>query len=220
MASNNDFSFMRSGTGGEGSNQSPFGISEEEIKQLLGLFISNALITATKYSKFCKRNGVTKDDINLGLKYEVREFFERSSLMDDIKEIQEEYARMEEEEPIKFKVEYVDTRVGNIEESEIFDTEEEAEEFICEHEKFSHYVEFTIIELTESDLMMDEVTVQDTEVELFTKITTEQIRELSFEDRQFVAKIHAHDSSWKDWEPETPLHIILKNGIESMMHHR
>lgn len=220
MASNNDFSFMRSGAGSEGSSHSPLGISEEEVKQLLGLFISNALITATKYSKFCKRNGVTKEDINLGLKYEVREFFERSSLMDDIKEIQEDYARMEEEEPIKFKVEYIDNRVGTIEESEMFDTEEAAEEFICEHEKYSHYAEFTIVELTESDLMMDEVTAQDSEIELFTKITPEQIRELSIEDRQFVAKIHSHESSWEHWQPETPLHIILKNGIESMMHHR
>ena len=32
-------------------------LSEEEVKQLLSLFISNSLITATKYSKFCKRNG-------------------------------------------------------------------------------------------------------------------------------------------------------------------
>jgi hypothetical protein len=216
MASQNDFSFMRSG-GGE-SSQNAFGISEEEIKQLLSLFISNSLITATKYAKFCKRNGVTKDDINLGLKYEVREFFERSSLMDDIKEIQEEYQRLEDEEPVKFKVEYVDTRVGSIEESELFETEEEAEEFICEQEQNGHYTEFTIVELTDSDIMMDEVTIEDSQIEEFKKITNEQIRELGNEDRQLVSKLHSHESSWETWEPDTPIHMILKNGIESMLH--
>ena len=215
MASQNDYSFMRSGSGE--SSQNAFGVSEEEVKQLLSLFISNSLITATKYSKFCKRNGVTKDDINLGLKYEVREFFERSDLMNDIQEIKEEYERLENEEPVKFKVEYIDTRVGSIEESDLFETEEEAEEFICEQEQHTHYTEFTIVELTDSDIMMDEVTTEDSQIEEFKKITTEQIRELDFEDRQLVSKIHSHEASWETWEPDTPIHMILKNGIESMI---
>lgn len=218
MASQNDYSFMRSGSGE--SSQNAFGVSEEEVKQLLSLFISNSLITATKYSKFCKRNGVTKDDINLGLKYEVREFFERSDLMNDIREIKEEYERLENEEPVKFKVEYIDTRVGSIEESDLFETEEEAEEFICEQEQHTHYTEFTIVELTDSDIMMDEVTTEDSQIEEFKKITTEQIRELDFEDRQLVSKIHSHEASWETWVPDTPIHMILKNGIESMMNHR
>jgi hypothetical protein len=218
MDSQNDYGFMRTGGGAPASDLN--GINETEIKQLLSLFISNSLITATKYAKFCKRNGVTKDDINLGLKYEVREFFERSSLMEDIKDIQEEYQRLEDEEPIKFRVEYVDTRVGSIEESDIFETEDDAETFICEHEKHDFFTEFTIIELTESDIMMDDVVTEDSKIEPFTKITVDQIRDLNLEERQLVSKIHAHESSWSDWQPDTPLHMILKNGIETMMRSR
>ena len=138
----------------------------------------------------------------------------------DIREIKEEYERLENEEPVKFKVEYIDTRVGSIEESDLFETEEEAEEFICEQEQHTHYTEFTIVELTDSDIMMDEVTTEDSQIEEFKKITTEQIRELDFEDRQLVAKIHSHEASWETWVPDTPIHMILKNGIESMMNHR
>ena len=83
MSSNTDYGFMKSGSG---TSASALPFSEEEIKQLLSLFISNALITSTKYASFCKRNGVTKQDINLGLKYEVREFFERNTLSDDLKD--------------------------------------------------------------------------------------------------------------------------------------
>ena len=214
MSSNTDYGFMKSGSG---TSASALPFSEEEIKQLLSLFISNALITSTKYASFCKRNGVTKQDINLGLKYEVREFFERNTLSDDLKEMQEEYNKLEEEEPIKFKVEYIDTRVGSIEESELFETEEEAEDFICELEQDENFTEFTIIELTESDLLMDDVVTEDENVDEFKKITVEQIRDLNMEDRQLVSKIHNYDTTWNSWEPETPLHIILKNGIESMI---
>jgi hypothetical protein len=209
------YGFMKSGTSNASSNGLPF--SESDVRELLSLFISNALITATKYSKFCKRRGVTKSDINLGLKYEVREFFDRNTLADDIKEIQEEFSRMEDEEPAKFQVEYVDSRVGTIEKSTLFDTEDDAEEFICEQEKNDYYVEFTIVELTESDLLMDDVVTDDSEIEPFSKITVDQIRELDFDDRQLVSKIHSYESSWDSWEPETPLHIILKNGVQSMM---
>jgi hypothetical protein len=217
MASNEGYGFMRSG-GGQPSSSTNM-MDEHEIKQILSLFISNSLITATKYSKFCKRNGVTKDDINLGLKYEVREFFERNTLVEDLNEIQEEYTRMENEEPIKFKVEYVDTRVGTIEESDVFDDEDAAEEFICEQEKYDYYTEFTIVELTESDLLMDDMIAEDSEIDEFKKISLSQIRELTRDDIQLVGKIHRHDESWSSWEPETPLHSILKNGIEKMMHH-
>ena len=212
------YGFMKSGMSDTSSAPLPF--SETDIKQLLSLFISNALITATKYCKFCKRKGVTKSDINLGLKYEVREFFDRNTLADDIKEIQDEFARMEEEEPVKFMVEYIDTRVGTIEKSNIFDTEDDAEDFICEQEQHEYYTEFTIIELTESDLLMDDVVTDDKDIEPFTKITVDQIRELDFDDRQLVSKIHNYEDTWDSWEPEMPLHIILKNGVQSMMEYK
>ena len=74
MENSHNYGFMKSG-GGQVTPQP--NIDENEIRQLLSLFISNAIINASRYAKICKRNGVTKQDINLGLMYEIREFFNR-----------------------------------------------------------------------------------------------------------------------------------------------
>ena len=100
--SNHDFSFMKSGFGNQVTQPSLFGnVDENELRQLLGLFLSNAIINAARYVKICNRNGVTKKDINLGLKYEVREFFKRSSIQSDLDEIKRDYEALENEEAIK-----------------------------------------------------------------------------------------------------------------------
>ena len=106
MSQQQNYGFMRSG-GGEA--QPAFNVDENEIRQLLSLFISNAIINASRYAKICKRNGVTKMDINLGLMYEIREFFNRTTLSEDIKEIKQDYENLKNEEPVMYKVEYVDT---------------------------------------------------------------------------------------------------------------
>lgn len=209
-----NYGFMKSG-GGEAAPL--FNIDENEIRQLLSLFISNAIINASRYAKICKRNGVTKMDINLGLMYEIREFFNRTTLANDIQEIKREYENLQNEEPVKFKVEYVDTRTGTITLSESFDDEDSAENYICELEEEEYYADFTIVEVTDSDLMMEDMVVDDKEIEPFSKASIEHIRESSQDDRQFVSNVHRYENEWESWEPETPILAILKNGAIKMM---
>ena len=211
---NQNYGFMKTG-GGEAKPL--FNIDENEIRQLLSLFISNAIINASRYAKICKRNGVTKKDINMGLMYEIREFFTRTTIANDIEEIKRDYETLQNEEPIKFKVEYIDTRTGTINLSETFDDEESAENYICELEEENCYTEFTIVEVSESDLMMEDMVVDDKDIEPFSKASLENVREASQEDRSFVLKVHTYESEWDSWEPETPILAILKNGAVKMM---
>ena len=209
-----NYGFMKTG-GGEATPL--FNIDENEIRQLLSLFISNAIINASRYAKISKRNGVTKMDINLGLMYEIREFFNRNTLANDIEEIRRDYESLQNEEPIKFKVEYVDTRTGTISLSESFDDEDSAENYICELEQEEYYTDFTIVEVTDSDIMMEDMVVDDKEIEPFSKASLENVREASQEDRLFVSNVHRYESEWDSWEPETPILAILKNGAVKMM---
>ena len=209
-----NYGFMKSG-GGEAAPH--FNIDENEIRQLLSLFISNAIINASRYAKICKRNGVTKMDINLGLMYEIREFFNRSTITNDIEEIKRDYENLQNEEPVKFKVEYVDTRTGTINLSDTFDDEDCAEDYICELEKEEYYTDFTIVEITDSDLMMEDMVVEDNEIQPFSKVSNDNIREASQDDRQFISKVHTYENQWESWEPETPILAILKNGAIKMM---
>ena len=52
---------------------------------------SKAISNASKYVTHCNRNGVTKEDIQYSLRYEVFEFLNRSTIMDDIKKATQEY---------------------------------------------------------------------------------------------------------------------------------
>ena len=215
--SQENYVFMKSGTSQTTSTQ--FNINENDLRQLLSLFISNSIINASRYAKICKRNGVTKTDINLGLKYEIREFFNRENIQQDLDEIRNDYETLKNEEPIKFRVEYTDTRTGIIETSELFNNEDDAEDFICNLEGSEFFADFTIIELTESDCAMEDMVVDDSEIQDFTKVSEENLIEASQEDRRFASKIHTYDTEWDSWEPETPILSILKNGANQMMRH-
>lgn len=209
-----NYSFMKSG-GGEATPM--FNVNENEIRHLLSLFISNAIINASRYAKISKRNGVTKMDINLGLMYEIREFFNRTTILNDIQEIKREYENLQNEEPVKFKVEYVDTRTGTISLSEAFDDEDSAENYICELEEEDYYSDFTILEVTDSDLMMEDMVIDDSEIEPFLKASIDNIREASQNDRLFVSKVHKYENEWESWVPETHILSILKNCAIKMM---
>ena len=69
-----DYSFMRSGTAT--TQPSNYGLSNDDIIQMVNLFVSNAMISGSKYSKLCERNGITREDMEYGLKYEVLTFFD------------------------------------------------------------------------------------------------------------------------------------------------
>ena len=207
-----DYSFMRSGFPGE--NPSPFdGFSQEDIQVLLSLFVSNSMINAAKYSKICGRNGVTKTDVEYGLKFEVFEFFQREDLMEGFEEIKKdmEEALDREEENLKYGIEFTDNRIGSREElEEVFDTIEEAEKWVTENES-DYITEIEIFEI-EPDLMEDNI-VADEDVEDFSRIELSQVE---VDDRNFVQKLHRYSDTWDTWVPETPLQGILKNGVDQI----
>jgi hypothetical protein len=87
-----DYSFMQSGLGNSSESKPSLSTDDiENIEILLSLFISNAITTASKYVTHCGRNGVSKEDIQYALKYEVFEFLNRSTMLDDIKQATEDY---------------------------------------------------------------------------------------------------------------------------------
>jgi len=69
----------------------------EHIEILLSLFISNSISNASKYVTHCGRNGVSKEDINYALKYEVFEFLNNKNINADIKQATEDYHEYLEE---------------------------------------------------------------------------------------------------------------------------
>ena len=84
-----DFNFMNSGTidSDEGAYIDSF---RENITAMLSLFISKSLEDAVKYIEICKRDGVTKKDLELALKYQARKFFNNTNLENELEELKQE----------------------------------------------------------------------------------------------------------------------------------
>jgi hypothetical protein len=94
-----DYSFMKSG---QSSVKDPAKLSENEILNIeciLNLFIENAVKNAAKYVQLCQRNGITKEDMCYGLRYEVFEFLKRPNIFENIEDIKKtlinEYENLE-----------------------------------------------------------------------------------------------------------------------------
>lgn len=88
-----DFSFMKTGfvpTGSQTKKNCFSEIEMENIEIMLGLFTTNAIKNASKYVKYCGRNGITELDINYGLKYEVFEFLKRPNILEEFKDFKNE----------------------------------------------------------------------------------------------------------------------------------
>lgn len=87
-----DYSFMKSGLG-TGYEESSRLTEEmrENLEIMLSLFVSNAMINAAKYTEYCGRNGITKIDVEMGMKYEVFEFLNRGNIYEELTKIKEEF---------------------------------------------------------------------------------------------------------------------------------
>ena len=203
---------MRSGSGsGSGPNENNQLPSQDEVFNLVNLFVSNAVITAGSYSRFCERNSITKEDLNYGLKYEVLKFFSRPTLMDDYNEMKKEIESIHSEEPILYRIEYFNKITGNMDIVERdFKSEDDAEKYINDNlENRELYDDVSIMEFTESDLLMENMTTNIEEP--FAKITEEQIGKLSNEDKTLVEEIHRINNEWKTWTPVMPLQKMMKD---------
>ena len=83
-----DYSFMKTGfTNVENSNQT--NQVNDNLFNILELFTSNSIKNSARFVELCNRNGITAQDMKYGIIYEVFEFFNRNSNMDDLKIIEE-----------------------------------------------------------------------------------------------------------------------------------
>lgn len=63
----------------------------ENLKIMISLFTSNAMINAAKYVELSDRNGITQTDLEYGLKYEVFEFLKRPDFQESLEEVRKDY---------------------------------------------------------------------------------------------------------------------------------
>jgi len=135
-----DYSFMK--TGFDNTQSNTMDIDIKNIEVLLSVFITNAIKNAAKYIKLCNRNGITKDDIVYGLRYEVFEFLNRKTLNEDInKALNEPIPWNLEEDELLEEMDENDMIIpdGEIDDFKRMDSElvkEEDKEFI---DKFHNY---------------------------------------------------------------------------------
>ena len=171
--------------------------NKEQIKDMqvmLCLFVSNAMLNASRYCELCERDGITKEDVVYGIRYEVFEFLKRDNLEKALKEMKEDY-----EEEIKKDIE---SDEKDIENKDIDGNESETSD---EGENISYGDE------------IDKMIVDDDEIEDFRRIQPELLSKLEkSEDIIFIDNMHKYYDTWDSWEPETPLEKILKSGIDKM----
>lgn len=207
-----DYSFMRSGS--VTTQPSNYGLSNDDIIQMVNLFVSNAMISGSKYSKLCERNGITREDMEYGLKYEVLTFFENPNLLQDLNEVKNDMKATEEEEVEKYKIQYNDLMVGSTETiEELFDSEEAADEYIDTHLDDERYTEITLLALTKSDLEIESMIVADDDIQPFNRITDTKYDLLSSENKTFIDSVHSIYDRWYNWEPAHPLQQQMKRII-------
>ena len=86
-----DYSFLKSGHNLVEPPKKFTKQEQENIMIMLSLFSSNALINGAKYCEICGRDGVTKEDLVYGMRYEVFEFLQRDNLMESMAEMAQDY---------------------------------------------------------------------------------------------------------------------------------
>jgi hypothetical protein len=224
-----DFSFMQSGlTGGTG------GFNEmEDLKVMLSLFISNAMINAARFVKICGRDGVTKMDIEYCLKYEVFEFFNNPNLTEHFNDMKQDYLDEEEDDsededdsggilwcthpkcinsldsfPSKSLLKEHMLIKHDYEE---IDSGSSEDNDVAEYE----YEDTDVCEDIEEDEVdgLEEMVVPDDQIQTFTKI---ELDDVDGSDKEFVETLYKHYDYWGEWTPSTPIEISLYNAIQKI----
>ena len=184
-----DYSFLKSGHNLVDEPKKFNQKEQENIMIMLSLFSSNALINGAKYCELCERDGVTKEDLVYGMRYEVFEFLKRDNLMESMDEMAKDYYE----------------EMKNKSEDEEIEEEEMEEEDIDEQE------------IDGDDEEIDDLIVPDSEIDPFERIKTDKLNKLEGDNKDFAEKMHNYYDNWDTWIPETPLEKILKNGIDKMI---
>ena len=217
-----DFGFMSSGFGDVGGDayEENFRIN---ITAMLSLFISKALEDSLKYIKICKRNAVTKKDLEMALKFQTLRFFQNPELENELTEMKEEIRAELDGEECEYYSDSSDSGEGvweDIPEGEAeADTGEEGDilEGGTECEGDNNDSECKVIEVHSLEDGLTEIlqqfTLDDAESDEFSRAN---LRETEVKDRNFVVDFHKCSDSWDSWEPENDMQKTLFNAIESM----
>jgi hypothetical protein len=208
-----DFDFMSSGLGDfeGGAYENNF---KEFITAMLSLFISKALENSVQYVEICDRNGITKQDLEMALKYQASEFFKNPNLNSELEEVKEEI-RQEMEEYDSEDYEYyeeegeVETEESQEKEGEI-DSENSPEE---EGELEDIEIEEGRLSMFEMDNIFQQIQTGDENVTPFKRAN---LREVEVEKRNFVNDFHQRTDNWGSWVPENDMEKAIFNAIESM----
>jgi len=231
-----DFSFMQSGlSGGDGSA----GFNDmEDLKVMLSLFISNAMINAARFVKICGRDGVTKMDIEYCLKYEVFEFFNNPNLTEHFNDMKQDYLEYQDDD---------DDDSGDDDSGGIFwcthpkclnsldsfpskgllkehmlikHDYEEIDSGSSEDEDAAEYEDTDAVAGEDDedgedgeDDGLEGMVVPDDEIQTFTKI---ELDDVDGSDKEFVETLYKHYDYWGEWTPSTPIEISLYNAIQKI----
>tara|TARA_B100000242_G_C43052184_1_gene491686 strand:- start:2176 stop:2868 length:693 start_codon:yes stop_codon:yes gene_type:complete len=224
-----DFGFMSSGFGDVGGDayEENFRIN---ITAMLSLFISKALEDSLKYIKICKRNAVTKKDLEMALKFQTLRFFQNPELENELDEMKEEIrAEMEYSENELDDAEDSDSSEGVWEDIPDGEADAEAEAGADAEAEADGETDAGMTECGEDedevkdievysledglDGILQQFTLNDEEADEFSRAN---LRETEVMDRNFVVDFHKCSDSWDSWEPQNDMQKTLFNAIESM----
>ena len=181
---------MQSGLAGDYNPQPA--IPHEDLIILLGVFTRNSMENAARHAKLCGRNGVTKEDVQTALKYEVFDFTSNPDTLAELQRIKEEIGReMAEAE------EYEDEE----EEPEEDEAEEEYEEGPSMAEEFL------------DELVGDKV-VPDDEIQEYSEIDLESA---PTDERKFLEKFYNSKKNWDTWVPKDNIEKAIYSAINATM---
>ena len=218
-----DFGFMSSGFGDVGGDayEENFRIN---ITAMLSLFISKALEDSMKYIQICKRNAVTKKDLEMALKFQTLRFFQNPQLENELTEMKQEIrAELDGEyysdsgdsgEGVWEDIPEGEGESGGEAESG-GETESGGEAGEGEVECEGNPEEAVEVYSLEDGLtgILQQFTLDDGESDDFARAN---LRETDVVDRNFVVDFHKCCDSWDSWEPENDMQKTLFNAIESM----
>ena len=218
-----DFGFMSSGFGDIGGDayEENFRVN---ITAMLSLFISKALEDSLKYIQICKRNAVTKKDLEMALKFQTLRFFQNPELENELDEIKEEIKAELNDEEIEYSENELDDTEEDSSEGEWEDIPEgeavdEANilEGGTECEGDNNHSEDKVIEVESLEGGLNEIfqqfTLDDGDADEFSRAN---LRETDVKDRNLVVDFHKCSDSWNSWQPENDMQKTLFNAIESM----
>lgn len=196
-----DYSFMKTGYNNV-VEAKPNEKIMEDLHVMLALFISNATTNGARYAELSQRNGVTKEDIQYGLRYEVFEFLNRDNIMNELENIRQEInSEIIDDYGIGWAPgwEWYDQNLDDVSETGWYWEGDGLPPAKPSGPPPQEYFED------------DDVIVDDEDIDDFKEVNSENVDE---KDKEFVKKMNSYFSTWDEWVPQNKLEELLKNAID------